>query len=90
MSVYLCLMLIGLIAGSIRKRRHKALLVETSKYYVIFFYFVCLARTLVGNGGSFLSTSFADKGTAAYVKVVVLCLCIAVGLHLADTLFKNK
>ena len=90
MSVYLCLMLIGLIAGSIRKRRHKDLLVETSKYYVIFFYFVCLARTLVGNVGSYLSTSFVDKGLVAYVKVVVLCLCIAVGLHLADTLFKNK
>lgn len=62
----------------------------TAKNYVVFYYFVCLARTLVGNGGSFLSTSFADKGMVAYVKVLVLCLCIAVGLHLADNLFKNK
>lgn len=88
--VYICLILVSLIVAVIQRKKNRVLLCVIAKNYIVFFYFVCLARTLVGNGGSFLSTSFADKGTAAYVKVVVLCLCIAVGLHLADTLFKNK
>lgn len=88
--VYICLIVFSLIMALIQGKKKRNILCTASKYYVVFFYFVCLARTLVGNGGSHLSSSFADKGLVAYLKVVVLCLFIAIGLHLADTLFKNK
>ena len=45
---------------------------------------------MVGNGGNFLSTSFADKEIAAYIKVVMLCLCIAGGLYLVERIFRNR
>ena len=88
--VYLCLLSFGLIAGVAQKKKYEDLLCSATKHYVVFYYFVCLARTLVGNGGSYLSTSFIDKGMVAYVKVGVLCLFVAVGLYLAEILFKNR
>ena len=81
-SVYICLIAFSFIMALIQGRKKRNILCTTAKNYVVFYYFVCLARTLVGNGGSYLSTSFADKGMVAYVKVLVLCLCIAVGLYL--------
>ena len=75
--VYICLIALSLIKSIIPpKKKNVSLLCDMAKYYTIFYYFVCLARTLVGNGESYLSTSFADKGMVAYVKVGVLCLSI--------------
>lgn len=88
--IYVCLITVSLIMVLIRRDKNREFLCETARHYVIFYYFVCLARTVVGNGGSYLSTSFADKEIATYVKVVVLCLCISVSLYLVERLFKNK
>ncbi len=90
MFIYVCLWGLGFISAFIQRKVKKNNMCSTAKNYIVFYYFVCLARTLVGNGGSYLSTSFADKGMVAYVKVGVLCLFIAVGLYLAEILLKNR
>lgn len=90
MLVYICLITVSLVMVLIRRKKNKDFLCEAAGHYVIFYYLVCLVRTMVGNGGSFLSTSFADKEIAAYIKVVVLCLCIAGGLYLVERIFKNR
>ena len=90
MLVYICLITVSLVMVLIRRKKNKDFLCEAARHYVIFYYLVCLVRTMVGNGGSFLSTSFADKEIAAYIKVVILCLCIAGGLYLVERIFKNR
>ena len=90
MLVYICLITVSLVMVLIRRKKNKDFLCEAARHYVIFYYLVCLVRTMVGNGGNFLSTSFADKEIAAYIKVVVLCLCIAGGLYLVERIFKNR
>ena len=78
------IMLFGMSLISIlllRKDRYgKNIIISFAGYYIIYFYFVCFFRTLVGNGARFLSSSFADKTTRAYVKVGVLCVVVLIVL----------
>lgn len=67
----LCMGIISaLIYGKIYNK--KRILFNCIIFCVIYYYIICIFRTLVGNGAQYLGTSFADKTIRAYIKVGML------------------
>lgn len=61
-----------------------------ARFYIIYFFIICLFRAVVGNGAQFLSTSFVDKAIRAYIKVGVLGTVVFVAVWLFTKLTKEK
>lgn len=65
-----------------KNRQIKASIFLCAKFYVIYYFFICILRTIVGNGNQYLGTSFADKTLRAYIKVGILGVAVFIGLLL--------
>ncbi len=59
-------------------------------YSVIYYCVTVSARTVLSNGGDYLSFSFGGKGLSAYVKVVLLILLIYIFLTVIRLLFSKR
>ncbi len=76
--IYIMIFCMGIISaliyGSIYD--NKKIIVNCAKFCVIYYYNICVFRTLVGNGAQYLGTSFADKTIRAYLKVGMLGIVV--------------
>lgn len=76
--IYIMIFCMGIISaliyGSIYD--NKKIIVNCAKFCVIYYYIICVFRTLVGNGAQYLGTSFADKTIRAYLKVGMLGIVV--------------
>lgn len=61
-----------------------------AKFYLIYYFLICLFHTLTGNGAQFLSTSFADKTIRAYIEVGILGIAVFAAIGLFIKLTKEK
>lgn len=92
MGIYIMILCMSIISALIYKKfcKQESIFTTSIAFSAIYYYVICLFRTIVGNGTSYLGTSFADKTIRAYIKVGLLGIAVFLGIFLFLSLTKEK
>lgn len=90
--IYIMILGMSIISALIYGRicNHKKIITSSAGFNAIYYFVICVFRTVVGNGAQYLGTSFVDKSSRAYIKVGMLGIVVFLLLFLFLRFTKEK